>query len=566
MNPLERQFFPQRGLNKYLGLGSMADEYIQGGGLFGALMNYSPHLAEAKNRLLPQAQTAAEYIGPAADMQDMKHYSGATMDDLRAGNYGNALANLGMTGAAMAMTALPGNVGAVDDASRKTIDSVFDMYLSKQKLPPKAQQSIKDALAKYADQNAVSAAQTPLERFSAFEQVLIGDGEGATVIKEIMDGAKASRQAGRWPGKIDLTSPTGLARALRQKLGGEWDSLPPGQNPYNSHYINTPDGGRVRVSDHIPMTARSENARDFVTVNADDAGYVVRIGDPNDAEELVFPYGSDELSNRNGLQKVLDAIERYRAKKTDLPMDTASRMKRAEEMGFGEDLYHASKQDIDALKPGYDDGLVFLTPSPEFADQWLGKGRYNQRIGAADEIGEMQDAERALREQIFDPENLNKLSGSDFDEAYDAAASEFRRRNPVMSQDAYNAIYPVRSNVQKIFDPEKDFDELAEYLEGEQVSDEVLREFKDGNYLLYENKKMVNFLKGKGYDAVWLKESRGSPSYSTLAVFDPKNVRSRHAMFDPAKKDSADLLASIGGVGLLGALGLSQSDEFNERY
>jgi hypothetical protein len=314
MNLLERQLLPQRGLSEYLGPGSMADEYIQGGGLFGALMNYSPHLAEAKNRALPQARTAAEYIGPAADMQDMKYYSGATMDDLRAGNYGNALANLGMTGAAMAMTALPGNVSAMDDASKKAIDSVFEMYLSKQKLPPKAQQSIKEALAKHADQNAVSAAQTPLERFGAFERVLIGDGDGARVIREIMDDAKASKQAGRWPGKIDLTNPTGLARALRQKLGGEWDSLPPGQNPYNSHYINTPDGGRVRVSDHIPMTARSENARDFVTVNREDSGYVVRIGDPNDAEELAFPYGSEELNNRAGLQKVLDAINSYRAR------------------------------------------------------------------------------------------------------------------------------------------------------------------------------------------------------------------------------------------------------------
>lgn len=273
-----------------------------------------PELRESASRVPQALRMGLDYIGPAADMQDMKNYSGATMDELWAGNYGPALANLGMTGAALAMTALPGNVSAMDDASKKAIDSVFGMYLSKRKLSPKAQQSIKDALANYADQNAVSAAQTPMERFGAFEQVLIGDGEGARVIKDILDGAKASRQSGRWPGKIDLTSPTGVARALRQKLGGEWDSLPPGQNPYNSHYINTPDGRRVRVSDHVPMTARSENARDFVTVNAEDSGYVVRIGDPNDAEELAFPYGSEELNSRAGLQKIMDAMDRYSKK------------------------------------------------------------------------------------------------------------------------------------------------------------------------------------------------------------------------------------------------------------
>jgi len=62
------------------------------------------------------ALMAMDYVGPAADVKDMRNYSAATMDELRQGNYGLALANLGMTGAALAMTALPGSVGAVDDA------------------------------------------------------------------------------------------------------------------------------------------------------------------------------------------------------------------------------------------------------------------------------------------------------------------------------------------------------------------------------------------------------------------------------------------------------------------
>jgi hypothetical protein len=44
---------------------------------------------------------------------------------------------------------------------------------------------------------------------------------------------------------------------------------------------------------------------------------------------------------------------------------------------------------------------------------------------------------------------------------------------------------------------------------------------------------------------------------TVVAVFDPKTIRSRFAAFDPAKKNSADLLASVGGGGLLG-LGASQ--------
>jgi len=107
MNTLEKQFFPKRGLAEAFSQFVPPGTRKQFSSLYDTLTNPQTYL------------TAAEYIGPAADMQDMKYYSGATMDDLRAGNYGNALANLGMTGAAMAMTALPGNVGAVDDVVKR---------------------------------------------------------------------------------------------------------------------------------------------------------------------------------------------------------------------------------------------------------------------------------------------------------------------------------------------------------------------------------------------------------------------------------------------------------------
>jgi hypothetical protein len=74
-----------------------------------------------------------------------------------------------------------------------------------------------------------------------------------------------------------------------------------------------------------------------------------------------------------------------------------------------------------------------------------------------------------------------------------------------------------------------------------------LEVYKSGNYLLYENKDMVDFLKSKGYDSMRLAEEgySGGP-FETLGVFDPKNIRSVHAKFDPAKAGSADLLSGIG--------------------
>lgn len=43
------------------------------------------------------------------------------------------------------------------------------------------------------------------------------------------------------------------------------------------------------------------------------------------------------------------------------------------------------------------------------------------------------------------------------------------------------------------------------------------------------------------------------------AVFDPSNIRSVNAAFDPAKRDSANLLASAAGIGVLGASGESEA-------
>jgi hypothetical protein len=46
-----------------------------------------------------------------------------------------------------------------------------------------------------------------------------------------------------------------------------------------------------------------------------------------------------------------------------------------------------------------------------------------------------------------------------------------------------------------------------------------------------------------------------------ISVFDPKNIRSRFAQFDPAKAGSADILAGLGVVGAGAAL--SQQDGFD---
>ena len=78
-----------------------------------------PEFKAAFQRRPKQVKAAADMIGPAADVQDMKNYSAATMDSLRAGDYSGSLANALMTGAAVGMTALPGSVGGIDKTVKK---------------------------------------------------------------------------------------------------------------------------------------------------------------------------------------------------------------------------------------------------------------------------------------------------------------------------------------------------------------------------------------------------------------------------------------------------------------
>lgn len=58
----------------------------------------------------------------------------------------------------------------------------------------------------------------------------------------------------------------------------------------------------------------------------------------------------------------------------------------------------------------------------------------------------------------------------------------------------------------------------------------------------------------------WGYDSLVDKDYGQTAVFDPSNIRSVNAAFDPAKKDSSNLLASVGGAAVLGGAALAPED------
>jgi hypothetical protein len=250
----------------------------------------------------------------------------------------------------------------------------------------------------------------------------------------------------------------------------------------------------------------------------------------------------------------------------------AESVKQAKEQGYDLDnvMYHASKQDIEEFVPGYSDGLVFLTPNKEFANDWLGKGKFQERQGGTGSI----EGVRAEKKRFMEEAN-NVLKSLPKDQRQQYFEEILNPQQQQLIKDellADSAIYPVVTRTKKPFVPSKDVDVLEE-LYGKEYLDAPFGSgfptykdaLKDGNYLLYENKEVVDFLKSKGYDSMFLKESSGADKpFTTLAVFDPNNIRSVNAKFDPEKKDSPQILASAPfatGITGLGAMAALPSEE-----
>jgi hypothetical protein len=250
----------------------------------------------------------------------------------------------------------------------------------------------------------------------------------------------------------------------------------------------------------------------------------------------------------------------------------AESVKQAKEQGYDLNnvMYHASKQDIKEFVPGYSDGLVFLTPNKEFANNWLGKGKFQERQGGTGAIEGVRAEKKRWREEA--DKILKSLPEDQRQQYYEEILNPQRQQLLKDERLADSAIYPVVTRTKKPFVPSKNVDVLEELYSKEYLDAPFGSGFptyrdalKDGNYLLYEKKEVVDFLKSKGYDSMFLKESSGADEpFTTLAVFEPNNIRSVNAKFDPEKKDSPQILASApfaaGAAGLGAAAVLSSED------
>lgn len=186
--------------------------------------------------------------------------------------------------------------------------------------------------------------------------------------------------------------------------------------------------------------------------------------------------------------------------KPTLPMDQASRMARAKEMGFdtSKDLFHGTHADIDRFKMGLE------KTAPMF-----GKGVY------------VTPMERMAGEYT----NANKPGGNILP-LYSKIKNPFDLDEPASSKvkALLNKRFPIKS--------------AKEYFSKATTNNDLFH-YMRGNLRAWEQTQM---LQDAGHDALWSNRDK------VLNIFEPEDVRSRFAEFDPAKKGKAGLSYSEGGA------------------
>ena len=293
-------------------------------------------------------------------------------------------------------------------------------------------------------------------------------------------------------------------------------------------YLTVYRGGPVR-GDAVPVTTEKSTAQFHAKLN----------GSPVVEYKI---HRDDVLADIGLLRRNEFAESELLVRPSALvPMDEASRMARAQEMGRTAEGYHGTDADISEFG-----GPTWITDDPEVGSYYAQRARARTAMSdAADDTG--------LYDEVMDVDEVNPF-------------------------DVAEAVDPTGKNVMPLkYDQGKQLDmtslgdapapeELIEFLAERGIikrPDDIgdwLNELTVDQPTLWkaiEDWGLDRDIKNAGYDSLKIKDivsaKKGTIGQDSVLVFDPKNIRSRFAQFDPAKAGSADILAGLAGLGVLGA-------------
>lgn len=244
-----------------------------------------------------------------------------------------------------------------------------------------------------------------------------------------------------------------------------------------------------------------------------------------------------------------------------LPMDQASRMARSKSLGFGGPVYHGTADDIRAFNGG-----TWVTGDPRVASDYSHRaavrGIPEERLeGAINQYGDSyvdEWGETRLPDVDEMPQSEMNMLSHQYGEGQSVVPLMVRDKNVLDMTELGDA---------------PSMEDLAEFLHSKGVIDDDA--LGDAQYWIdeidvpsdefggdptptiwkaIEDLGLADDIRKAGYDGLSIEDVAAGGGYGHPAtlIFDPKNIRSTHAAFDPAKRDSADLLASRAAPGSLG--------------
>jgi hypothetical protein len=237
-----------------------------------------------------------------------------------------------------------------------------------------------------------------------------------------------------------------------------------------------------------------------------------------------------------------------------LDMSEAARMKRAEELGFDTSkvYYHGTKGDIEAFdiqKAGTNTGAtderaIFFSDSPQVAEEYASYDIAPEDWKVLDEFDKdvMQPA-LAKEESAFLAHEKEISTASE-------ATWQAARKEREQAEDAQIALerelLASRGRIYPVFLPRGDAIDMG----GTSYSPLRMRQ-------AVESADPVTYLAN-------FSDSKAGNLATTAIVTDPSRIRSIFAAFDPAKKDSADLLAGLAPFAALPIAAALTAEEQNE--
>jgi hypothetical protein len=271
------------------------------------------------------------------------------------------------------------------------------------------------------------------------------------------------------------------------------------------------------------------------------------------ANELMEPV---RLAGGGAIRKAAEAI-RGAAKSAGeaLDMSAEARILRAAQQGFNVDevLYHGTDKSFENFIPkrGLSGTASYLTPDADIASAYAMGDVTGKRRGEGANI-----LPAYVRGNILSQQDLTR--GQEIDiwkaiEDYELANAE-----------------PGTLKYEMLTD--KKFPSMSESLL-ETTDEEYVPDFVQMMEKLAEIKRTEDILGGLGYTGVRgveeLINARNRPGlreYESIAVFDPKNIRSVNARFNPLDIDSSNILSGLGAgaVGLGALTAQEEREEFAE--